>query len=159
MAFGEYDNALTKFANSRSSAPCADLNEQLWAVMSDLFRIFCCGSILLPFFLFFAEVFAMKTIDQPALDLAAGPAKDQAPAQDSSTESTVIEPTINGFDCGTLPIFREPSLYLSIAIVFIATSVCLSKTPTVFWLSLVAMTAVAVMFHIMAERFLFRANR
>ncbi len=97
----------------------------------------------------------MNTIEQPVPDLAAA----GAPAEAPSSESIVSEPAINGFDGGTRPIYREPSLYLSIAIVLIATSVCLSKTPTVFWSSLGAMTIVAVMFHIMAERFLFSAKK
>lgn len=74
-------------------------------------------------------------------------------------ESVVDEPTINGFDSGNRSIFKEPSLYLSIAVVFIAAFACLNKTPTVFWLSVSLMTAVAVIFHIMAERFLFRAKK
>ena len=97
----------------------------------------------------------MNTIEQPVPDIAS----DVAPAETPPSESIVSEPAINGFDGGTRPIFKEPSLYLSIAIVLIATSVCLSKTPTVFWSSLAAMTIVAVMFHILAERFLFSAAK
>jgi hypothetical protein len=67
-----------------------------------------------------------------------------------------IEQKISGFDGGTRPILKEPSLYLSIAIVFIATYVCFGKTPIIFWSTSLAMTAVAVAIHVIAERFLFK---
>jgi len=115
----------------------------------------------------------VNTIEQPVPDLASESAKDQVKDQASSPEveessllddPSLVDPDfaasrINGFDGGTRPIFKEPSLYLSIAIVLVATSVCFSKTPIVFCLSLVVMTALAIVFHIVAERFLFRANK
>ncbi|MFA6208573.1 MAG: VIT domain-containing protein [Candidatus Obscuribacterales bacterium] len=98
----------------------------------------------------------MKTVESPTPDLA----PDKGLADESSTaESACAEPIINGFDSGNRSIFKEPSLYLSIAVVFIAAFACLNKTPTVFWLSVGLMSAVAVIFHIMAERFLFRAKK
>ncbi len=96
----------------------------------------------------------MNTIEQVPPDLA--PAVDLAQGSDVSAYT---EPIINGFENGAKPLLKEPSLYLSIAIVFIATAVCFSKTPIFFWLSLGLMSALAVVFHIMAERFLFRSNK
>jgi len=134
--------------------------------IANSFRSLSCGdfSLWLFSFLFFVEVFAMKTIDHPLpesiTDQAQAPTQDPALPDESALDLiTTIEPTINGFDGGTRAVFKEPSIYLSIAIVFIATTVCLSKTPTLFWLSLGIMTAVAVMFHVMAERFLFRSKK
>lgn len=105
----------------------------------------------------------MNTIEQPKPDLASGQELHEELNQELSLElpdvELLAEPKINGFDNGTRSIFKEPSLYLSIAIIFIATSVCFSKTPTLFWLSLALMSAVAVAFHFMAERFLFRVNK
>ncbi len=68
-------------------------------------------------------------------------------------------PKISGFDSGTRSFLKEPSLYLSIAIVAVANWVCLNKTPNVFWVSFAAMTAVAIVFHVVAERFLFRSKK
>lgn len=71
----------------------------------------------------------------------------------------LTEPRIGGYDAGTKPVLKEPSLYLSIAVVFIATFVCLGKTPVFFWASFITLSALAVAFHVLAERHLFRANR
>ncbi len=70
-----------------------------------------------------------------------------------------IEEKITGFDCGTRPIFKEPSLYLSVFVVFIATFACLGKTPAIFGCAFVALSAMTVAFHAMAERIVFRANK
>mgnify|MGYP000107535282 CR=1 FL=1 len=96
----------------------------------------------------------MNTIEQ----LPVSP--DQALEVDSGQESdgpAFEAPKINGFENGARPLLKEPSVYLSIAIVLIATAVCFSKTPLMFWLSLGLMSALALGFHVMAERFLFRS--
>jgi hypothetical protein len=97
----------------------------------------------------------MNTVEKPSVDLAS----DHCLADETPEDLPFTEAKISGFDGGTRPVIKEPSLYLSIAVVFIATSVCLSKTPTVFWLSLVVMTAVAGMLHVIAERLLFRGKK
>ncbi|MCC7529774.1 MAG: hypothetical protein IT342_14720 [Candidatus Melainabacteria bacterium] len=79
---------------------------------------------------------------------------------DENAESMdLTPPKISGFDGGTRSFLKEPSLYLSIAIVAVANWVCLNKTPNVFWVSFAAMTAVAIVFHVVAERFLFRSKK
>ncbi|MBI2811051.1 MAG: hypothetical protein HYX67_09520, partial [Candidatus Melainabacteria bacterium] len=93
---------------------------------------------------------------------------EQSPAElpPNSTESCetadsfpLPQHKITGFDGGIRPVWKEPSLYLSVAVIFIATSVCLSNSPGVFWLSFGSMTALAVVFHVLAERLLFRSNK
>lgn len=81
------------------------------------------------------------------------------PAESTSTDEQFIPPKISGLESSTRTIFREPSLYLSMIIVTIATSACLSKTPTVFWISLVTLLMVAVAFHVVAEKILFRTKK
>ncbi|CAN5351627.1 hypothetical protein BH11CYA1_BH11CYA1_13580 [soil metagenome] len=111
----------------------------------------------------------MNTIEQRPPELAS--AVDLEPLCESSAEANFppgadpetlnipLEQKINGFDNGSRPLLKEPSLYLSIAIVFIASAVCFGRTPSLFWLSLAVMSSLAVAFHVMAERFLFRANK
>ncbi len=115
----------------------------------------------------------MNTVEQASLDLppeqdastatadqdTSPVTSDQSLSPDDHDEMSLTPPKISGYDGGTHSILKEPSLYLSIAVVFIATSVCLSKTPTMFWLSVLAMSAVAIVFHLLAERFLFRTNQ
>lgn len=80
------------------------------------------------------------------------------PHGDTTDDVVATKPVINGFYNGSRPALKEPALYLSIAIVFIASAVCFSKTPALFWLSLSGMSALALGFHFIAERLLFRAN-
>lgn len=78
---------------------------------------------------------------------------------DGSDCAQNVEPKISGFDGGTRSLLKEPSIYLSIAIIFIAASVCLSASPTMFWLLVLPVSAVAMALHILAERYLFAANK
>jgi hypothetical protein len=97
----------------------------------------------------------MNAIDQSSVEHTS----HQIPDGDTTDSLERLEHKIAGYDGGTRPVFKEPSLYLSIAIIFIATYACLSKTPTVFWLSSFAMIAVAISLHVLAERLLFRSNK
>lgn len=95
----------------------------------------------------------MSTINQSTIETQDEP--------DLSTEKPEVrEWTINGYDGGNKrSVFREPSLYLSIVVIFMATSVVLGKTPTIFWSTFIALTVLAIIFHVLAERVLFRANK
>ncbi len=70
-----------------------------------------------------------------------------------------IEHRITGFDGGTRPIFKEPSLYLSLFVVFVAAFICLGKTPSIFCGAFAALSVMTVAFHALAERLLFRSNK
>jgi len=85
--------------------------------------------------------------------------RSQEQSIDVSENLEIPELKISGFDAGKKSILKEPSLYLSLITIFIATSVCFGKTPLVFWISFVAISALAVAFHVIAERLLFRANK
>lgn len=95
------------------------------------------------------------TVDQSVSSSSSDPNIDT----DDTGDMDLTPPKISGFDGGGRSFLKEPSLYLSIAIVAVANWVCLNKTPAVFWVSLVAMTAIAVVFHFVAERFLFRTKK
>ncbi len=74
----------------------------------------------------------------------------------SSPEGSLSEePKISGFDAGPKSILKEPSLYLSIAILLFASSMTLGNNPLMFWLVFLSLSAVAVFVHIFAERSLF----
>lgn len=94
----------------------------------------------------------MNTINQSTLETP-----DES---DLSTENPKVEDwTINGYDGDQKKsVFKEPSLYLSIITILMATSVVLGKTPSLFWIAFIALTALAIAFHLLAERYLFRAN-
>lgn len=94
------------------------------------------------------------TVDQSVSSSSSDPNIDT----DDTDSMDLTPPKISGFDGGGRSFLKEPSLYLSITIVAVANWVCLNKTPAVFWVSLVAMTAIAVVFHVVAERFLFRTK-
>lgn len=66
---------------------------------------------------------------------------------------------IDGFDTGGKSFLREPTLYLSILGLFIACSVTLTKTPTAFWITFASFSAVIVILHIIAERYLFKQKK
>jgi hypothetical protein len=96
----------------------------------------------------------MNIIEKPPVEEL----PDQSLLSEAYEGENNFQPKISGFDGGTRPILKEPSLYLSSAIVFIAAFVCFGKTPIMFWSTLAAMTAVVVGIHVMAERFLFKRN-
>ncbi|MBX9569722.1 MAG: hypothetical protein K2X77_12570 [Candidatus Obscuribacterales bacterium] len=64
-------------------------------------------------------------------------------------------PKIGGFDSSSKSILKEPTFYLSILVVLIASALTLSGKPIVFSVALGAMLVLAITFHILAERFLF----
>lgn len=72
---------------------------------------------------------------------------------DTATDLLPASPVLGGFE-GSNPFYKEPSLYLSILVVLIAAAVYLSKTPLLFLTSSAALTAVVVLLHYLAERFL-----
>ena len=90
----------------------------------------------------------MNTLDTSSLDHNC----DQA-------EQTITQQKISGFEGGNRHLLKEPSLYLSIAIIGVATIVCLNKTPVAAAISFFVLSIVAIIFHIMAERRLFRAKK
>ncbi len=102
---------------------------------------------------------AQVSAEQPQVR---GCSTEQAEDSSSSEQDQEIvlfeQPRIGGFDPGGKPFFREPSLYLSILAVFAATSVTLNKTPLIFWIVFLSISALAVVLHIIAERALF-ANK
>lgn len=91
----------------------------------------------------------MNDVDQSAVETS------MIQANEPTIDFTM--PKISGFDGGRRSIFKEPTLYLSVLVILIATSVCLGKTPAAFWLSFTGLTCIAVIFHVIAERFLFRS--
>lgn len=95
----------------------------------------------------------MNTVENPSPELTTDPSFCD---QDNVSPA---RPEITGFDAGTRPLRNEPSLYLSIAVAFIVSLVSLSKTPTVFWLSFISMSVLAIIFHVMAERLLFKSKK
>lgn len=100
------------------------------------------------------EVSNMYTVKKSIVD-----ASDQSSPYDPMDGPDQPEIKISGYDGGTRRVFNEPSLYVSIFIILVASWVCLSKTPVVFWISFLALTAVAVALHVVAERLLFRTNK
>ncbi len=86
------------------------------------------------------------------------PSEPDTPSE-ASENLEITEIKISGYEGGKQTIFKEPSLYLSIIAIFFATSVCLLKTPVIFLAAFTILSALAVAFHVIAERFLFRANK
>lgn len=89
----------------------------------------------------------MNTLEQSSID------------KTPSSEDPFVPPKISGFEGTTRSVFKDPSLYLSLAIVTIATYACLGKSPTVFWVSLISLLLVALAFHVVAEKVLFRSKK
>ncbi|MBZ0185345.1 MAG: hypothetical protein K8F91_03760 [Candidatus Obscuribacterales bacterium] len=96
----------------------------------------------------------MNNLEQLPVDVGS----DQFSSGENPFIPEGMEHKIGGYDRGTRSIRKEPSLYLSIAIIFVATSVCLGKTPAVFWVSFVVLSAVAIMLHALSERMIFRTK-
>jgi hypothetical protein len=97
----------------------------------------------------------MNTLEQTSADTT----KDAATPLATQEDLSVPEHKIGGFDGGTRPVHREPSLYLSLLVVLIATAACLGRTPIFFWCSFIALSFAAVMFHVGAERAVFRSKK
>lgn len=100
----------------------------------------------------------MNTLDKTSAE----PAADQhahAQEHEPPDEPVAQQPEITGFDSGTTSIFAEPSLYLSIAVMFVVSLVSLGNTPFMFWLSFLGASLLAVVFHMIAERFLFKSKK
>jgi hypothetical protein len=97
----------------------------------------------------------MNTVENPSPDLTT----DQPFGEETQDNIPPPKPEITGFDPGTRPLLREPSLYLSIAVAFVVSLVSLSKTPTVFWLSFISMAVLCVVFHVVAERVVFKSKK
>lgn len=100
----------------------------------------------------------MNTLEQPSAE----PAEDQH----ESLQETLIDSTaeqdqseITGFDGGTRSIFSEPSLYLSIVVMFAVSLVSLGNTPLMFWISFLGTSVLAIAFHVVAERFIFKSKK
>ncbi len=83
----------------------------------------------------------MQTLEHP--DLAENPGE---------------EPKISGFDSGNRSLFKEPTLYLSVLGFLIISFLALGNTPALFWTAFLALSAVSVIFHIFAERFIFASR-
>ncbi|HEY9774771.1 MAG TPA: VIT domain-containing protein [Planktothrix sp.] len=96
----------------------------------------------------------MHSLENPPIDVPQEP----PPFDQPQTEVPPEEFKIGGFDKGTPAIMREPSLYVSIAIIFVATFVSFNKTPVVFWSSFIAISVIAVIFFAVAERSLFKTS-
>lgn len=90
----------------------------------------------------------MNTLEQSSLDRNC----DQ-------TEQEITKQKISGFEGSNRHLLQEPSLYLSIVIIGVATIVCLNKTPVAAAISFSVLSIIAIIFHILAERRLFRANK
>ncbi|MBC7998253.1 MAG: hypothetical protein IAF58_09935 [Leptolyngbya sp.] len=103
----------------------------------------------------------MNTLEQPSHEHVPEPGvlPVEGVTPDMTEDMDLTPPKIGGYDSGTRSALKEPSLYLSIAVIVIANAVCNGKTPFVFWLSLVAMISVAIAFHVVAERFLFKSKK
>ncbi|MBX3076874.1 hypothetical protein KF913_23395 [Candidatus Obscuribacterales bacterium] len=86
------------------------------------------------------------------------PSEPDTPSE-ASENLEITDIKISGYEGGKRSIFKEPSLYISIVAIFVATSVCLLKTPVIFLAAFTVLSALAVAFHVIAERFLFRANK
>lgn len=92
--------------------------------------------------------------------------QDEEDTETTNTDETgtlgsepITKPKISGFDGGNRHVLREPSLYLSIAIIAVATIACLNKTPVAAAISFTVLSLVALIFHILAERRIFRAKK
>ena len=110
----------------------------------------------------------MNTLEKPSAEPAADQAAHtqgaepvaQAQGAKQATELAPHgEPEITGYDAGTRSIFMEPSLYLSIAVMFVVSIVTLGRTPMMFWLSFIGSSVLAIVFHMVAERFLFKSKK
>ncbi|MBS1992768.1 MAG: hypothetical protein JSS83_19760 [Cyanobacteria bacterium SZAS LIN-3] len=84
---------------------------------------------------------------------------DQSPPVASFESVELTEIKISGFDGDTRSVWKEPSLYLSIAVIVVAASVCVGNSAVIFWVSVLSMSALAIIFHILAEKFLFRSKK
>lgn len=117
----------------------------------------------------------MNTLEQSPVELPPNSSEPNSSASNSSellmsevdaTDSSetadglpLLQHKITGFDGGTRPVFKEPSLYLSLIVIFIVSLVCQNNSPGLFWLSFGSMTALAVILHVLAERLIFRSNK
>ncbi len=109
----------------------------------------------------------MNTIKQSSIDHALDQAKLPHPEEtcaqnlldENPNEVSLSDGKIGGYDGGNLTFFTEPSFCLSLVTVFVATYVCLGKTPVLFWSAFMGLSALTTAFHIVAERRLFRAKK
>lgn len=88
---------------------------------------------------------------KPGLDATQDPGK----SDDSMHDDAFEMPKIGGFDSTSKSFFREPTFYLSVAVVLVGTSLTLSDKPVVFGVAFGIMFAIAVALHMLAERYLF----
>lgn len=65
------------------------------------------------------------------------------------------EAKISGFDRGARSLFKEPTLYLSILGFLLVSFLALGNTPMIFWAVFFSLSAISVVFHIIAERYIF----
>lgn len=82
--------------------------------------------------------------------------ENQALPEDYPNLEQTMRAPIGGFDGGTRSMLREPSVYVSMAVVLTVATVSMSKTPAMFWASLVAMSVITFAFHLLAERSLLK---
>lgn len=99
----------------------------------------------------------MNTVDHSSAESAAE--QPQTPHEQHEDNNTFIPPKISGFDRTNRSMFREPSLYLSLAVILVISIVNLNQTPLLFWGSFIAMSALALAFHMAAERMLFKSKK
>lgn len=97
--------------------------------------------------------------DDPVADTAIESASQIDSADDALTQSVLDEPKISGFDEGPRSVLRQPSLYLSVAVLVIASSLSPGGSPALFMLVLFLLCAAAIVLHIVAERSLFMAEK
>jgi len=96
----------------------------------------------------------MNTVEQSPVEQQVG----QSAPPEPSDGLEIMELKISGYDGDTRSVWKEPSLYLSIAVIFIAASVCVGSSATIFWVTFLSMSAMAIIFHVLAERFLFKSK-
>lgn len=99
----------------------------------------------------------MNTVDLSAAESAAE--QPQAPPEQHGDNAALIAPKISGFERTNRSMFREPSLYLSLAVILVISIVNLNRTPLLFWGSLISMSTLALGFHMAAERMLFKSKK
>jgi hypothetical protein len=92
----------------------------------------------------------MQTLNQPEVDHT-----NDSVTQDHADKLLAKREKIGGFEASRAAPLKEPSLYISLGLIFAFAAANLSSTPLLFWSVFLSMSGLAVLLHFLAERFIF----
>ena len=99
---------------------------------------------------------SFQTSDVPGEEEASGARQND---MEPESESPIEIPKIDGFDSSARLFLKEPTFYISVAIVLIASALTLGDKPLVFGVAFGFLLILAITLHIIAERFLFSGKK